>query len=185
MRSPSRSAAAPRRQGGFTLLEILVSLLLIAIGVLGTAGLQALSLKINQGGSLRSQAVVLGLDFVERIEANNVATVAGKYAPATYPTSYTKDCTAAYCTTDELATYDLVTFKARVNQYLPNSTVTVAVSGTGPYTYTVTINWVERISKGKGTAVTTSGTTSVATGGGTETFTYSITRSYQNRLLIV
>jgi type IV pilus assembly protein PilV len=185
MRPSFRPSAAQRRQSGFTLLEILVSLLLIAIGVLGTAGLQALSLKINQGGQLRSQAVVLGLDFVERVEANNVATIAGKYAPATYPTSYAKDCAAAYCTTDELATYDLVEFKARVDQHLPNATVTVSMTGSGPFTYTIRIDWVERISQAKGTATTTGGTSTVVSGASTETFSYSITRMYQNRSLIV
>ena len=182
MRPDFSPAAVQRRQAGFTLLEILISLLLIAIGVLGTAGLQALSLKINQGGQLRSQAVVLGLDFVERIEANNVATVAGKYAPATYPTTYTKDCAAAFCTTDELATYDLVEFQTRVQAALPGSSVTVAVSGAGPFLYTVQINWVERISNAKNTTATGG---SVTGGGATETFTYSIRRWYQNRLLIV
>lgn len=184
MRPQSRPPAAAQRQSGFTLLEILVSLLLIAIGVLGTAGLQALALKINQGGQLRSQAVVLGMDFLERVEANNVATIAGKYAPATYPTSYTKDCTTAYCTTDELATYDLVEFKTHVDRALPNATITIAVSGTGPFTYTVRIDWVERISKAKGTTTDT-GASIVTGGGATETFSYSITRMYQNRSLIV
>jgi len=184
MRSHSRPAAAQRRQSGFTLLEILVSLLLIAIGVLGTAGLQALALKINQGGQLRSQAVVLGMDFVERIEANNVAAIAGKYAPATYPTAYTKDCNTNFCTTDELATYDLVEFKTHVDRALPGATITLSVSGTGPFTYTVTINWVERISKAKSTTVDT-GASIVTGGGATETFSYSITRMYQNRQVII
>lgn len=184
MRIHSRPAAAQRRQAGFTLLEILVSLLLIAIGVLGTAGLQALALKINQGGQMRSQAVVIGMDFVERVEANNVAAIAGKYAPASYPTSYAKDCTTAYCTVDELAIYDLVEFKTHVDRQLRNATITISKTGTGPVIYTIRIDWVERISKGKGTSVSTSGS-SVVSGGQTETFSYSITRTYQNRSLII
>ena len=180
----NRQAAARPRQGGFTLLEILVSLLLIAIGVLGTAGLQALSLKINQGGQLRSQAVVLGLDFIERIEANNKATIAGLYAPATYPTSFPTDCNTNFCSVNDLATFDLVKFKTRVQQMLPGSNVTVSWSGAGPYTYTVQITWVERISKGQGTTIDTSA--GIVTGGGsTETFSYSITRMYQNRQVII
>jgi type IV pilus assembly protein PilV len=175
---------ARRRQAGFTLLEILVSLLLIAIGVLGTAGLQALSMKINQGGQLRSQAVVLGMDFVERIEANNPATVLGKYAPATYPTSFTTDCSVNFCSTDDLATYDLVEFQTRVQALLPGSSVAVSVSGTGPFTYTVQITWVERISRAQNTTTDT-GASIVTGGGATETFSYSITRMYQNRQLIV
>lgn len=185
MKTSSRSAL--RQQAGFTLLEILVSLMIIALGVLGTAGLQALSLKINQGGQLRSQAVVLGLDFIERIEANNGATVVGGYAPASYPTSYTVDCATTFCTTAQLATYDLVDFKTRVDAALPGAAITVTMTGTGPFTYTVRIDWTERISKGKGTTVDTSGSSTVTSAGAgkTETFSYSITRMYQNRALIV
>ncbi len=159
------------------MLEILISMLIIATGVLGTAGLQALALKVNQSGQLRSQAVILGLDFIERVEANNGATIIGAYAPATFPTGYAKDCSAAFCTQGELATYDLVEFKARVLAQLPSATVAVAVAGAGPFTYTVTINWVERISKAKGTTV--------SGGGDTEAFSYTITRIFQNRSLVV
>jgi type IV pilus assembly protein PilV len=181
------AATAQRRQAGFTLLEILVSLLLIAIGVLGTAGLQALALKMNQGGQLRSQAVVLGIDLIERIEANNVAAMAGGYAPATYPTSYPMDCSAAYCSPADLATYDLVEFKSRLQAQLPNASLTVSMTGTGPVTYSVRIDWVERISKAKGTTVDTTGASAVTSAGGgqTETFSYSITRMFQNRTLVV
>jgi type IV pilus assembly protein PilV len=178
-------AGAKQRAAGFTLLEVLVSMLLIAIGVLGTAGLQALAYKVNQGGQLRSQAVILGLDFIERVEANNDATIAGGYAPATYPATAAKDCSTAFCTPTELATYDLVAFKANVLAQLPAAAVTVSMTGTGPYSYTVRIDWEERITKGSGTTVATSGTTTVASTGKTETFSYSITRMFQNRSLII
>jgi type IV pilus assembly protein PilV len=201
------AAIAQRRQAGFTLLEILVSLMLIAIGVLGTAGLQALALKMNQGGQLRSQAVVLGIDLIERMEANNVAAIAGGYAPAAYPASFTTDCATVFCSPADLATYDLVNFRSRVQSQLPGATICVMVTGptgtgpcvagtapagtapvgAGPYIYFVRIDWVERISKAVGTAVDTTGPSAVTSAGGgkTETFSYSITRMFQNRSLII
>ena len=126
-------SGAARREAGFTLLEILVSMLIIAVGILGTAGLQAFALKVNQGGQLRSQAVILGIDFIERVEANNGATIAGGYAPATYPTSFPVDCATTFCQQSELATYDLVKFKERVLAQLPGASVTTTVSGAGPF----------------------------------------------------
>ena len=164
-----------RRETGFTLLEILISMLIIAVGVLGTAGLQAFALKVNQGGQLRSQAVILGIDFIERVEANNGATITGGYAPASYPTSYPVDCSTTYCQQSELATYDLVKFKARVLAQLPGASVTVSMTGAGPFTYSVSINWEERITSSKGAAA----------GAQSETFSYSISRMFQNRSLIV
>ncbi len=167
------------------MLEILVTLAVIAIGVLGTASLQALALKINQGGQLRSQAVILGLDLIERIEANNVAAIAGSYAPASLPTSAAKDCVASYCSPSELATYDLVQFKTRMEAQLPAATATIAVSGSGPFTYTIQINWQERIARASDTALETTGTTTVTGGGQIESFSYTVSKMFANRSLVV
>lgn len=186
MRQPycGRSGAR-RRAAGFTMLEILVSLFIVAIGVLGTAGLQAFALKMNQGGQFRSQAVILGIDFIERVEANNTAAIVGAYAPATYPTSASKDCSAVVCSPTELATYDLVQFKTRLDATLPGASITLGMTGSGPFTYTVQINWQERITRAARTTVATGGTTTVDATGKMETFSYSISRMFQNRSLIV
>jgi type IV pilus assembly protein PilV len=178
-------ARVASRDAGFTMLEILVTLFVIAIGVLGTATLQAFALKMSHGGQMRSQAVILGLDLLERIEANNPGMVAGSYAPASLPTSYAKDCTVDYCLANELATYDLVEFKNRLEAQLPAASATITLAGTGPYTYTIQINWEERISKGASTTVATGGTTTVGVSGKTESFSYTISKMYPNRSIVL
>lgn len=61
----------PNRQTkGFTLLEVLIGLLVLSIGLLGLAGLQALSLKTSHAAYLGSQAVALTYDMSDRIRAN-------------------------------------------------------------------------------------------------------------------
>ena len=57
-----------RIQHGFSMIEILVTLLIIAMAMLGTAGMQAYALKVGQGGQFRNQAVFLAADMAERIE---------------------------------------------------------------------------------------------------------------------
>jgi type IV pilus assembly protein PilV len=57
-------------QMGFTLVEVLVSIVILAIGLLGLAAMQLQSLKYTQGSQWRSQANFLAYDIVERIRAN-------------------------------------------------------------------------------------------------------------------
>lgn len=59
-----------RRQHGFTLIEVLVSLIVLAIGLLGLAQLQARGLKFNQDAYARSQATVLAYEMIDRMRAN-------------------------------------------------------------------------------------------------------------------
>jgi type IV pilus assembly protein PilV len=50
-------------QSGFTLIEVLVSALILYIGIVGVAGLQAMSLKNNQSAYMRSQATALAANL--------------------------------------------------------------------------------------------------------------------------
>ncbi|PXF32521.1 hypothetical protein WH50_04090 [Pokkaliibacter plantistimulans] len=57
-------------QRGVGLIEILVALMVLAIGLLGVAALQTSSLRNNQSAFDRANAVVLVNDIVERMRAN-------------------------------------------------------------------------------------------------------------------
>lgn len=67
-------------QRGFTLIEVLISILILSVGLLGAAAMQLQSLKFTQGSQWRSQANFLAYDIVERIRANR--TNVGSYALA-------------------------------------------------------------------------------------------------------
>ena len=75
MRHPARRT----RQGGFTLLEVLIALVVLSIGLLGLAALQATSLQFNQSANVRSQATQLAYDLADRMRANRDAALAGAY----------------------------------------------------------------------------------------------------------
>lgn len=62
----------PTRQSGFTLLEALISMLIIALGLLGLAGLQVRMQQAEFESYQRSQALVLLYDMVERIQTNRI-----------------------------------------------------------------------------------------------------------------
>ena len=58
------------KQCGFTLLEVLVAILIFAIGLLGLASLQTVSQRSNHSAYLRSQAVIQAYDIADRMRAN-------------------------------------------------------------------------------------------------------------------
>ena len=64
------------------MLEVLISIVVIAFGMLGVAGLQAYALKNNQSASYRSVATVLATDLVDRMRANPVGATNNMYVNA-------------------------------------------------------------------------------------------------------
>ncbi|MEL7045020.1 MAG: type IV pilus modification protein PilV, partial [Pseudomonadota bacterium] len=60
----------PGRAAGFTLIEVMVSVLILLVGLLGVVGMQMLSLQANQGAYFRSQAVYIGSEILDAIRAN-------------------------------------------------------------------------------------------------------------------
>lgn len=69
----------PSRQRGFTLIEILVTVVVLAIGLLGLAGLQVKTLSFNRDAYLLSQVTNLEYDMLDRMRANRGAAEIGNY----------------------------------------------------------------------------------------------------------
>jgi type IV pilus assembly protein PilV len=58
------------RQQGFTLIEVLISTLVLTVGLLGIAAMQMVSFQTNQSAYMRSQATFLAQDILDRMRAN-------------------------------------------------------------------------------------------------------------------
>ena len=70
MRTMEFARSALTKSRGFSLLEILVAVLILAIGLLGMAGLQLVATRSVQESFQRSQAILLMQDMVDRINVN-------------------------------------------------------------------------------------------------------------------
>lgn len=144
-REVSHSLHVRRSQRGMTLIEVLVTLVLISVGLLGVAALQLTSLRSNQEAYVRSQASALAGDILDRMRANQNGVRAGQYAALGGAASSTG--TAG---TDAAA--DLVAWQAAITAALPGTpTGTVSVSADGRIV-TVQIGWGERGNNATGLA---------------------------------
>lgn len=64
--------SVPRGARGFTLLEVLIALLVLAFGLLGFALLQTMNLRFTQSANHRTQATNLAYDLLDQIRANRL-----------------------------------------------------------------------------------------------------------------
>lgn len=118
-----------RYQHGASLLEILVSLVILAIGVLGMSGLLTASLRSNQSAYLRTQATFHAQDIVERVRANQVGADAGHYNNPT--PQLNSNCTSqAGCTAAQMAAHDVAEWQAAVSASQPSGAAVICIDST-------------------------------------------------------
>jgi type IV pilus assembly protein PilV len=143
-----RPAFAPRA-AGFTIVEVLVSLVILSIGLLGIAKLVLYSAHSNDSAYLRSQATQLAYEILDNMRANPTAVGLGSYttplsAAATPPGV---NCVTASCPPANLALYDIYIWKSRLAAgsptfgALPSGQGSVTVTGTSPLMATIVVQW--------------------------------------------
>lgn len=81
---------AIRKADGFTLIEVLVAIVVLATGLLGLAGLQVWGVRNTNNAYLRSQATLLANDMAERMRANAIGAYdfTSDITGATYTNAY-------------------------------------------------------------------------------------------------
>lgn len=132
-------------QAGFTLVEVMIAMVVFAIGLLGLAGLQATSLMNEHASYTRSQAVLLAYEMADRMRANPDGGTA--YETATTETEaditgYSSTlCTANPCTPANMAIYDLGSWKAALPDLLLSGQGQIV--NTADTNYTITVHWDE------------------------------------------
>lgn len=125
-------STSQHRQSGATLIEVLVAIVVLAIGLLGLAGLQISSLQSNHSAYYRSQATILAYDLTDRMRANRDAALDGDYA-VDFPTSSTTNSV-----TGSQANKDKAQWLNTLAEVLPEATGKVEKAGN---LFTISVRW--------------------------------------------
>lgn len=138
-----------RTNGGFSLIEVLIAVLILAIGLLGLAGLQTFSLQSNLNAYQRSQATALTYEIIDAMRANRAVAIAGGY------NMNFGDVPAGASIADQ----DRIAWRQRVTALLPVGDTRIQAQGGD--IFTIDIQWDD--SKSPGAAAGTVQTFSVTT----------------------
>ena len=116
-----RKKPTTTQQTGFSLIEVLVALLVLAIGLLGILVMQARGLQLNQAGYMQSQAMFMAEDIVERIRSNQTAidSYSIDFEEEGDDSAGYCDSIAAACSDTEMAASDLLQWKTQLLNVLP------------------------------------------------------------------
>lgn len=154
---PTHARPGRRRQRGLTLIEVLVSMLVMALGLLGMAALQTTTLRYQLGTAERASLGLLLSDFAERVRINVGASATGpstaylrtgsdfnwtKISGALTATAPNCDAGTTVCSPDQQAQRDMEQWLAAVRAQLPQGGAIVSgAAGTG---LAVTFAWRDK-----------------------------------------
>lgn len=138
------------RQKGVSLIEAMISLVVISVGLLGIAALQVTSMKQNDSALNHSQAVWIGNDISDRIRANFGAFA--DYDGIDTDLEYEQACTAVTpCDETKLVTMDAADWKVEM-QNLPSGRGIITGSGVPIDRLVINVMWDDEGAGGTGTA---------------------------------
>ena len=143
-----------RGERGFSLVEVLVSMFIIAIGLLGMAKMQALAIIDTSIARTRSLAAIEAASLASAMHANKAYWAIGA-APASFTVAgttvsdsglngQTTKCDTTTCTAVQMAGFDIKAWGANLQTQFPTGAGAVTCTATVPVTCTIQISWTEK-----------------------------------------
>ena len=132
----------PRSLRGISMLEVLITILILSLGLLGMAGLVTTGMKSNATAHYRSIATNQAQDIADRMRANLAGVRGGFYDAITAGIPASVDCIAAECDASQVAVFDHAQWNAVNSAVLPGGAGTVAgnlVNG-----FLIAVMWTEK-----------------------------------------
>ncbi|GAB2787565.1 type IV pilus modification protein PilV [Dyella kyungheensis] len=137
---------------GFSLLEVLIAVVVISLGALGIAAMQATAISGTHSSQQESVIALEARSMSDAMIANSGYWGAGN-APATLAVSsstalsdgtlqgFSNDCSATTCSAPQLASYDLKRWAADLQGQVPGAQGAITCQAGAPVICTVQISW--------------------------------------------
>jgi type IV pilus assembly protein PilV len=162
------------RTRGFSLLEVLVSLVILSIGLIGLAAMQASALSSTHGSQMESMVAIQARSLADAMSANpdywanNSPTfsitstasapttpVIGTGAPTQTVSCFNNPCTSS----TQVAGYDLQQWANQLLTQVPGANASIACSASAPIGCSITITWTEKVAAALNQGTKNAGTT--------------------------
>ncbi len=148
---------------GFSLVEVMVALVVCAIGLLGLAKMESLAVSSTSVAAARSIAAIQASSLAAAMHANKgywasgtapasttvtvangTTTISSAVLSSTPPSSCSVPGTNS-CTPDQMAAFDVQSWATSLQALLPGSfsTITCTTTTSTPVTCTIQIQWTE------------------------------------------
>ncbi|WP_342119244.1 type IV pilus modification protein PilV [Pseudoduganella sp. OTU4001] len=148
-----------RPTAGFTMVEVLVAVLLLAVGLVGALAMQAYAMRTRQETALQNEALQAAASLADRIRANAAqsSSYLGFDSEAPPAPAAPGTCTDTPCDTSTLAARELDEFRQHLSASLPGARASVcrdaaasggalqwACSGSPDATIVIKVGWRSR-----------------------------------------
>lgn len=129
---------------GFSMIEVLVALAIVAIGMLGLLGMQVRALGHQADAFHIGEVADLAAQFAERMRGNHLAFLAGHYSlrfDAAAPVPGPAPACVPPCSSAQVAARDLVEWQAELRRRLPGAAAFVLPDADSPRGVEVSLAW--------------------------------------------
>ena len=135
------------RNAGSSLIEVLVTMVILSIGLLGYAGMQVSSMRSTETGRMRSEVIALASDISDRLKVNQPHVNAGAYTGSLSEKPSPPECGTNPCTSRQMSRQDLSSWHERLS-LLPDGSgnitkTAVTIDGIDSTLMTISLCWNE------------------------------------------
>ena len=134
-----------RAAGGFTLIEVLISLIILSVGLLGLGLLQSQSLKASYSANHRTIATNLAYQLLDEMRSNRRLAYRYSYISASDFTGLNASSCNAQPNTGDIVADDISGWECQVVKALPNGQATITMPFNGVAgNIQIQINWTDQ-----------------------------------------